>query len=78
MTTLGPADRLAIRDLLIRYVHGVRTKQFDLLDDVFVEDAPVDFTAVGGSRARGPRRSPGSPGSPAPRTSSTSTWATSS
>lgn len=44
-------DRIAIRDVLIRYAHGVRTKQFDLLDEVFTPEASVDFTAVGGSKS---------------------------
>lgn len=47
---ISAEDRVAIRDVLIRYAHAVRTKQFDLLDEVFTPEASVDFTTVGGNK----------------------------
>ncbi|QBS39580.1 nuclear transport factor 2 family protein [Nocardia sp. CS682] len=42
------SDRLEIQDLMVRYSHAVDTGQWDLLDDIFTEDAHIDYTAMGG------------------------------
>ena len=48
-TTLAAVvDRLAIQDLLVRYCKAIDTKDWDLLDTVFVPDAHVDYTSSGG------------------------------
>jgi 3-phenylpropionate/cinnamic acid dioxygenase small subunit len=48
-TTLAAiVDRLAIQDLLVRYCKAIDTKDWDLLDTVFVPDAQVDYTSSGG------------------------------
>ncbi|MDA3630520.1 nuclear transport factor 2 family protein [Saccharopolyspora sp. WRP15-2] len=44
------SDRLEIQDLMVRYCHAVDTRQWDLLDEVFTEDALIDYTATGGAR----------------------------
>ena len=36
------ADRVEISGLLTRYSTAIDSKQFDLLDDVFTEDAMID------------------------------------
>lgn len=41
-------DRQAIVDQVNRYAHIVDRKEFDSLDQVFTEDAWVDYTASGG------------------------------
>ncbi|WP_069162753.1 nuclear transport factor 2 family protein [Nocardia altamirensis] len=43
------SDRLEIQDLMVRYSHAVDTRQWDLLDDIFTEDAHIDYTAMGGA-----------------------------
>jgi 3-phenylpropionate/cinnamic acid dioxygenase small subunit len=48
-TTLAQiADRLQIQDLLVRYCKAIDTKDWELLDTVFVPDAHVDYTSSGG------------------------------
>lgn len=44
-------DRAAISDLFVRYCTALRTKQVDLLDEVFASDGMVDYTSIGGPRA---------------------------
>ena len=44
-------DRLAIREVLAKYMLAMRTHDLDLMDDVFTADAVIDYTAIGGSRA---------------------------
>ncbi|MEU6714739.1 nuclear transport factor 2 family protein [Nonomuraea sp. NPDC046802] len=44
------ADRLEIADLLARYTRAVDSGQWDLLDDVFSQDATIDYTSSGGIR----------------------------
>ena len=44
-------DRLAIREVLAKYMLAMRTHDVDLMDDVFTADAVIDYTAIGGSRA---------------------------
>jgi len=47
-TLAAVVDRLAIQDLLVRYCKAIDTKDWDLLDTVFVPDAHVDYTSSGG------------------------------
>ena len=48
-TTLAAiVDRLAIQDLLVRYCKAFDTKDWALLDTIFVPDAHVDYTSSGG------------------------------
>jgi len=42
------ADRLAIADVLTRYAWSLDSKEFDGLDDVFTDDAHLDYTSSGG------------------------------
>jgi 3-phenylpropionate/cinnamic acid dioxygenase small subunit len=48
MTPEQVVDRLEIDDLLTRYATAIDTGNFDLLDDVFMPDAHVDYTSAGG------------------------------
>ena len=42
------ADRLEIRDLLLRYSTAIDSRQWDLLDTVFLPDATLDYRGAGG------------------------------
>jgi len=42
------ADRLAVHDVLVRYVWAIDDKDWDALDDVFTPDATLDYTSSGG------------------------------
>src|SRR5690606_3023006 len=42
------SDRLEIEDLMVRYSHAIDTRQWDLLDELFTDDAHIDYTAMGG------------------------------
>jgi len=42
------ADRLEIQDLLVTYSHAIDFRNFDELDDVFTDDAFIDYTVFGG------------------------------
>jgi hypothetical protein len=44
------SDRLEIQDLLVAYSYAIDTRDWDALDDVFTEDALIDYSAMGGSR----------------------------
>lgn len=45
------SDRLEIQDLIHRYAEIIDSKDFDRLrDDVFCEDAYIDYSAFGGSK----------------------------
>lgn len=46
-----PLDHFEIREVLVRYMLAMRTRDVDLMDDVFTPDATIDYTAIGGSRA---------------------------
>jgi len=51
VTTLEQlADRLAIQDLLVAYSHAIDFQRWDELDDVFTEDAHIDYTVFGGPK----------------------------
>jgi hypothetical protein len=41
-------DRLEIDELLTRYATAIDSKNFDLLDDVFMPDGRADYTSAGG------------------------------
>jgi 3-phenylpropionate/cinnamic acid dioxygenase small subunit len=42
------ADRLAIQDLIGRYADLIDSQQFDQLDELFTDDAEIDFSTFGG------------------------------
>ncbi|MFG1708952.1 nuclear transport factor 2 family protein [Nonomuraea sp. M3C6] len=44
------ADRLEISDLLARYTHAIDSGRWELLDEVFTEDATIDYSSSGGIR----------------------------
>jgi hypothetical protein len=44
------ADHAAIREVLARYMRGMRLQDVDLMDDVFTADAMIDYTAIGGQK----------------------------
>ncbi len=44
------SDRFEIQDLLADYCHAIDTQNFDALNEIFTEDAIVDYTAVGGAK----------------------------
>ncbi|MBB4853617.1 3-phenylpropionate/cinnamic acid dioxygenase small subunit [Mycobacteroides chelonae] len=47
--TLGEvSDRLQIQQLLVDYATAIDTRQFDDLDEVFTNDAYIDYRAMGG------------------------------
>lgn len=42
------SDRFDIENLLVEYCHIIDQKQIDRLDEIFSEDAFIDYTAMGG------------------------------
>jgi hypothetical protein len=44
------SDRLEIQDLLARYSNAIDTMEWDRLDELFTEDAEIDYTSMGGIR----------------------------
>ena len=42
------SDRYQIQQLLVDYVSAIDRRRFDDLDDVFTEDAYIDYRAMGG------------------------------
>jgi hypothetical protein len=44
------SDRLEIQELLVRYSHAVDTRDWDAFEQVFTEDAVIDYTEMGGPR----------------------------
>jgi len=42
------ADRLAIEQVIARYVHALDARDYDRLDDVFLPDTRFDLTEAGG------------------------------
>jgi 3-phenylpropionate/cinnamic acid dioxygenase small subunit len=48
------SDRLEIEGLLSRYAWALDTKEFDGLDDVFTDDAFLDYTSAGGIKGNYP------------------------
>jgi len=43
------ADIVEIREVLARYMRAMRLGDVDLMDDVFLPDSIIDYTAIGGS-----------------------------
>ncbi|HEY9034711.1 MAG TPA: nuclear transport factor 2 family protein [Pseudomonadales bacterium] len=43
------SDRLEIEDLVAEYADAIDSQQFDRLDQVFTEDAWIDYSAMGGA-----------------------------
>jgi len=54
MTLQAVSDRLEIQQLAVDYAHAIDSRDFDLLDDVFLPDAFIDYRAVGGRHGRYP------------------------
>lgn len=48
------ADRMAIHDLITRYVHALDDREYDALDSVFLPDTMFDLTSAGAIRDRWP------------------------
>ena len=42
------SDRLEIQDILVSYCEAIDTREWDLLDKIFTDDAIIDFTEAGG------------------------------
>ncbi len=47
-------DKIAIEELLVRYCTAIDTKNFELLDSVFLPNATIDYRKSGGIRAQLP------------------------
>ncbi len=48
MTLQELSDRFEIQDLLVAYSHAIDARDWDALDEVFTEDAHIDYSAFGG------------------------------
>ena len=48
MTLQELSDRFEIQDLLVAYSHAIDSRNWNALDEVFTEDASIDYTAFGG------------------------------
>jgi SnoaL-like domain len=48
------SDRLEIDDLITCYTRAIDTGEWDRLDEVFTDDARIDYTATGGIEGRYP------------------------
>ncbi len=44
------SDRFEIQDLLVDYAHAIDQKNWDALDDIFTEDAFIDYSVMGGAK----------------------------
>ena len=44
------SDRFEIQDLLVEYAHAIDSKNWPALDNVFSQDAWIDYTAMGGAK----------------------------
>ena len=44
------SDRIEIQDLIVRYAHAIDERNWDALDDIFTEDAQIDYTDLGGQK----------------------------
>lgn len=49
------SDRIEIADLLTRYTRAIDTGEWDRLDEVFIPDATIDYTATGGIEGEFPK-----------------------
>jgi len=45
------SDRMEIEELFTKYAYAIDEKNYDELDDVFLPDSILDYTAVGGPRS---------------------------
>jgi hypothetical protein len=48
------SDRLELEHLVIRYTYAIDERAWDKLDDIFAEDAYIDYRAMGGIDGRFP------------------------
>jgi hypothetical protein len=48
------ADRMAINDLITRYVHALDDREYDVLDSVFMPETVFDLTSAGAIRGTWP------------------------
>ncbi|NRB41622.1 MAG: nuclear transport factor 2 family protein [Pseudomonadales bacterium] len=48
------SDRLEIEDLIVEYADAIDTQAFDRLDQVFMPDAFIDYTAMAGPKGQYP------------------------
>jgi SnoaL-like domain len=48
MTLQEISDRMEINDLMVAYCYAVDTRNYDALDDVFTEDAVIDYSEMVG------------------------------
>ena len=44
------SDRLEIQDLLASYCEAIDARDWNVLDNIFTEDAIIDYTAAGGAK----------------------------
>ena len=44
------SDRFEVQDLLADYAHAIDQKNWDALDDIFTEDAFIDYSVYGGAK----------------------------
>ncbi len=44
------SDRLEIQDLLAEYCHAIDSRNWDALDEIFTQDAVIDYTEAGGAK----------------------------
>lgn len=44
------SDRVDIQDLIARYAHAIDDRDWDMLDNIFTEDAVIDYTDLGGKK----------------------------
>ena len=55
MTIEEISDRMEIQQLMIAYSTAIDSRRFDDLDDVFLPDAFIDYSAMGGEKGRYPQ-----------------------
>lgn len=55
MTIEEISDRLEIQQLMTAYSTAIDSRRFDDLDDVFLPDAFIDYSAMGGEKGRYPQ-----------------------
>lgn len=42
------SDRMEIQDVLARYSDAIDSRRWDVLDEIFTEDADIDYSSMGG------------------------------
>jgi len=50
MTLQEVSDRFEVQDLLAEYAHAIDQKNWDALDDIFTDDAFIDYSVMGGAK----------------------------